>query len=252
MNTSKQNPEPAATENTGRDAQGRFIPGNPGGPGNPYGRRVAELRKIMLECVTDSEMRIIVGELMVQAKCGKLAAIKLLFQYILGKPVQAPNPDAVDVDEIDLYRRAPRLEDVGEVVNHKVGAQAAVELFNALVPVTGEVHVQTFRKVLSDPDWFYKECDRLNGLTEQGEEVDEEGAVKEEEAESVAAGAKPSRAAPSTNGGIEGNGRPSVTRPSANGNPASANRQAGPSGNGDNRRRSNDLPNRNDRPPHRA
>src|SRR5207302_1108759 len=84
MNTSKQNPELAATENTGRDAQGRFSAGNTDGPGNPYGRRVAELRKIMLECVTDAEMRIIVGELMVQAKMGKLAAIKLLFQYLLG------------------------------------------------------------------------------------------------------------------------------------------------------------------------
>jgi len=191
MSTAKQNPEEAAVENTGRDAQGRFIPGNPGGPGNPYGRRVAELRKIMLECVTDSEMRIIVGELVVQAKCGKLAAIKLLFQYILGKPAEAPNPDAVDVDEIDLYRRAPRLEDVGEVVNHKVGAQAAVELFNALVPVTGEVHVQTFRKVLSDPDGFYRECDRLDGLEDQEEEFADEGAVEEEEAEAVAAGVEP-------------------------------------------------------------
>jgi hypothetical protein len=235
MNTSKQNPQQAATENTGRDSQGRFTPGNPGGPGNPYGRRVAELRKIMLECVTDSEMRIIVGELMVQAKCGKLAAIKLLFQYILGKPTEAPNPDAVDVDEIDLYRRAPRLEDVGEVVNHKVGAQAAVELFNALVPLTGEVHVQTFRKVLSDPDWFYKECDRLNGLAEEGEEFVDEGAVEEEEAEPVSA-------APSTTGGMQGNGRPPVTRPSANGNPASAKRQAGPLSNGDDRRRGGPPP----------
>ena len=237
MNTSKQNPEQTTTENTGRDAQGRFTTGNAGGPGNPYGRRVAELRKIMLECVTDSEMRIIVGELVVQAKCGKLAAIKLLFQYILGKPVQAPNPDAVDVDEIDLYRRAPRLEDVGEVVNHKVGAQAAVELFNALVPVTGEVHVQTFRKVLSDPDWFYKECDRLDGLTDEKEEFADEGAVEEEEAEPAAVRVEPSGAGPSTNGGMQGNERPPATRPSANGNPASAKRQAGPLSNGDDRRR---------------
>src|ERR1700730_10104981 len=85
--------EPQPTDNGGRDAQGRFTAGNSGGPGNPFARRVAELRKVLLETVTDSALRIGTGPLMVKAKFGDLAAIKLLFQYVLGKPAATVNPD---------------------------------------------------------------------------------------------------------------------------------------------------------------
>ena len=34
----------APAGDNGRDARGRFAPGNAGGPGNPFARRVAELR----------------------------------------------------------------------------------------------------------------------------------------------------------------------------------------------------------------
>ena len=47
---------------------------------------LARLRTILLECVSDEEMAIIAGQLVVQAKLGDQAAIKLLFQYVLGKP----------------------------------------------------------------------------------------------------------------------------------------------------------------------
>src|SRR5438067_2077329 len=35
-----------------RDADGRFVKGNRGGPGNPFARRVAELRRELLEAVS--------------------------------------------------------------------------------------------------------------------------------------------------------------------------------------------------------
>ena len=37
----------------GRDVQGRFRPGNPGGPGNPFARKVAALRKALLDSVSE-------------------------------------------------------------------------------------------------------------------------------------------------------------------------------------------------------
>jgi hypothetical protein len=43
--------EPAASPGSadgGRDAKGRFAPGNAGGPGNPFARRTAELRREFL------------------------------------------------------------------------------------------------------------------------------------------------------------------------------------------------------------
>ncbi len=59
MNTSASDPrnctatdESPQDADSGRDPNGRFAPGNVGGPGNPFARRVAELRQIMLDCVT--------------------------------------------------------------------------------------------------------------------------------------------------------------------------------------------------------
>ncbi len=37
--------------------------GNLGGPGNPFARRVAELRSVLLECVTKEDMQFIAGQL---------------------------------------------------------------------------------------------------------------------------------------------------------------------------------------------
>jgi hypothetical protein len=80
----------------GRDSRGRFAPGNLGGPGNPYNRRVAELRRILLEEVSDDAMRVIIQVLLFKAQTGDLAAIKLVLQYVLGKPTPAPDPDAIE------------------------------------------------------------------------------------------------------------------------------------------------------------
>jgi hypothetical protein len=88
----------AATNGSdGRDARGRFVKGNGGGPGNPFARRMAQLRKILLGMVTDQQMENIAMELVVKAQNGDMAAIKLLFQYVLGKPGGPIDPDAEDL-----------------------------------------------------------------------------------------------------------------------------------------------------------
>jgi hypothetical protein len=253
MSKSEHNPEQAA-ENSGRDAQGRFTAGNAGGPGNPYGRRVAELRKIMMECVTDAEMRIIVGQLMVKAKFGDLAAIKLFFQYVVGKPAATVDPDAVDVEEVELWQRAPRMEAVSEIVSQRMHAATAARMLNVTVPTLGEAQCKVYHDALVDPEAFYKECDRLDGLedAEDDEYCDDEEAVEDAEDEPVAAAVEPRRAAPSTNGGTQGNGRPRATLPSTNGGVADAKRQAGPLQNGDNRHRSTDGRQRDRKPPNES
>jgi hypothetical protein len=81
------------------DARGRFAPGNPGGPGNPFARQVAKLRSALVNCVTEADMVRIAEDLMVKARMGDLAAIKLLFQYVLGKPAETVNPDTLDIEE---------------------------------------------------------------------------------------------------------------------------------------------------------
>jgi hypothetical protein len=83
-----------------RDSHGRFAKGNLGGPGNPCNRRVAQLRRIMLEEVSDDAMRVMIQVLLFKAQTGDLAAIKLVLQYVLGKPTPAPDPDAVERSEL--------------------------------------------------------------------------------------------------------------------------------------------------------
>jgi hypothetical protein len=52
----------------GRDERGRFATGNMGGPGNPFSRQVAALRKALLDVVSEEDMRKIAHMLVVQAQ----------------------------------------------------------------------------------------------------------------------------------------------------------------------------------------
>jgi hypothetical protein len=94
-NAADNSPPPAP----GRDARGRFAPGNPGGPGNPFARQVAKLRSALVNRVTEADMERIAEDLLVKARLGDLAAIKLLFLYVLGKPAATVNPDTLDIEE---------------------------------------------------------------------------------------------------------------------------------------------------------
>ena len=85
----------------GRDTTGRFLPGNPGGPGNPHAKRVAALRAAMLEAVSDEDMRTIVGKLVALARSGNVPAAKEVLDRCLGK-----------VQEADLLERLESLEGV--------------------------------------------------------------------------------------------------------------------------------------------
>jgi hypothetical protein len=72
-------PQPApAAHDEGRDAAGRFVKGNKGGPGNPFSRRVAAIRKKLVEAVTEEDLDTINTSLILQARRGNLAAIKVL------------------------------------------------------------------------------------------------------------------------------------------------------------------------------
>jgi len=93
------------TTTKGRDANGRFAEGNPGGPGNPYTRQTALLRQAVLDELNEVELRIIVQRLKALAVGGDLQAIKLVLAYAVGKPENAVNPDEVDRLEWELRQR---------------------------------------------------------------------------------------------------------------------------------------------------
>ena len=61
-----------------RDARRRFSRGNKGGPGNPFGRRLAQLREILLRSATEQNVERLANMLMEKAFAGDMAAAKLL------------------------------------------------------------------------------------------------------------------------------------------------------------------------------
>jgi hypothetical protein len=82
-----------------RAVGGQFARGNKGGPGNPFARQVAELRKALLEAVGTDRIRTIVESMIQRAEKGDVAAAKLVFQYTVGKPAPAVEPDRLEIDE---------------------------------------------------------------------------------------------------------------------------------------------------------
>ena len=91
-------------KNNGRNANGTFALGNLGGPGNPFNRQIAALRKEVVNCCTPERLRRITEKMMDLAEEGDVAAAKLVYTFALGKPAEMPNPDRLDIEEWKLYR----------------------------------------------------------------------------------------------------------------------------------------------------
>jgi len=100
MTTATIAPETAPSRN-GRDHRGRFTKGNTGGPGNPFARKTSLLRSVAIQCLSTADMQVIIERLIYFAREGHIPAIKLLFQYTLGKPIEGQHPDEVDFDDSD-------------------------------------------------------------------------------------------------------------------------------------------------------
>jgi hypothetical protein len=81
------------------DDHGRFAPGNAGGPGNPFGWRVARFRMHLLTKTTEQEFEEIRQAVVKAAKEGDMAAARLFFQYLLGKPLAGIDPDQLAAND---------------------------------------------------------------------------------------------------------------------------------------------------------
>src|SRR2546423_132023 len=103
----------AQTPTNGHDAKGRFAHGNPGGPGNPFARQVAALRKVIINRLTEEDLLAITEALLAKAKQGSVSAAKLLLAYAIGKPASAPDPDRLDGQELAHFK--DQVQTVNEV-----------------------------------------------------------------------------------------------------------------------------------------
>jgi hypothetical protein len=88
----------------GRQTDGRFAKGNPGGPGNPFAAKVGKYRARMYRAIKRDDIDLAIKT--IRDICGgdskdsdRLAAARLLLDRAIGPPVEA-----------DLIERLERLE----------------------------------------------------------------------------------------------------------------------------------------------
>jgi hypothetical protein len=93
---------PSLNGSNGRGPGGKFVSGNAGGPGNPFGRRTAELRTLLLHTVSDDDLRAIVGKLVELAKGGDMAAIREILTRTIGRSAETPDPDKMELEATRL------------------------------------------------------------------------------------------------------------------------------------------------------
>jgi hypothetical protein len=128
-------PGPApTTPQDGRAANGTFAKGNKGGPGNPFARKVAKLRSVLLDAVDPECLKRIASKLIELAElCGDLAAMKLLFSYCLGQPGLAVSPDELDLDEWRLADSKPTKSAVLRAMLDSVDPAEAAALLETMI-----------------------------------------------------------------------------------------------------------------------
>jgi hypothetical protein len=135
---------PSPNGANGRDAHGRFAKGNPGGPGNPFARRVAALRRALCETVTEDDVRAITCKLLQQARDGDPAAVRVLFAYAIGRPTDAVNPDTLDLQEWQMYRLAPAGAEELEGLARTLQPEMACRLARAILPHIADTMARNF------------------------------------------------------------------------------------------------------------
>ena len=225
----------------GRMANGRFGKGNRGGPGNPFNRRIAELRRMLMEAVSE-RLPAIVAALIVKAEAGDVAAIRIALQYGVGMPLPAADPDRVDVEEWKLAEESMVTREAVEAVAIETvpvafataiaDVEAKVARLEAMFPTPAEVvqqsnevnvAVEELEAELEDERENYLEDAtfrrRWNANYERAERRSEIEAARlksnggngDEPASSVE---RSLRESPSPNGG---NGRPANAAPKPNG-----------------------------------
>jgi hypothetical protein len=105
---------PAKAREPWRDEKGRYLPGNPGGPGNPMAREMARLRLRLCQTVSDEAFDLVVEKLLLLAIKGHFGAIKLLLEYRAGRPDRSVGIDELPLHEMRLGLEACRLGRLAE------------------------------------------------------------------------------------------------------------------------------------------
>ena len=128
----------------GREANGQFGPGNMIGPGNPYARQAARVKRMMFEVGTDEELRAVIAELFSRARQGDVAAIRLVLAYTAGRPGPAPDPDALDRAELELATSTAAAVVPALAASERFSPDVAVGLLRTRLDVQARLGARAF------------------------------------------------------------------------------------------------------------
>ena len=126
--------------------QGQFTHGNPGGPGNPFARRSAQIKAIVHEVCDDEGIRRGIEALFVQFQQGDLAVAKLLLPYLIGKPGQEPNHDQVNIQEWEILKKQSTMRGELAAIIDTPHPSVVLDAINIMQGVKNPVH----RKEIAD------------------------------------------------------------------------------------------------------
>jgi len=100
-------PAPSPTGPSGRGRDGRFLPGNRAGKGNPLAAHVQRLRAALLNAVAPTDLKVVARKLLSLAKAGDVTAARELLQRTLGPPVETDMLERIEALEAVVLDRNP-------------------------------------------------------------------------------------------------------------------------------------------------
>jgi hypothetical protein len=110
---------------------------------------VAALRSRLLRLVTPEDFDLIAQQLLRLARGGNLAAIKLLFSYVIGRPTDWVDPDTLDRQEYEQYERELSVFKTLTPIIQALPPDLALAMVHAARPiVTGEAAQELAQKCL--------------------------------------------------------------------------------------------------------
>ena len=100
-------------------------------PANGFGRRAARLHEAIQEAVSIDDVKAITHKMIERARNGSEGAAKLVYQYAVGKPTLAGDPDRVDHDEWKMRMERPDSVDLCAGVEGRSPIHLAVNVGRA-------------------------------------------------------------------------------------------------------------------------
>lgn len=145
-------PEQPATvsqaANGDRDGQGRFAQGNWLSTGNPHARHCARMLAMFRSAITDEEMYQLCRVLFQMAHKGDMAALKMVWQYKVGKPLPAPNPDMIERDEWNNYQTDAMTPDEMKQVLSRLPSYVGNAIVSTTLPEIAKAFMRDLGKQL--------------------------------------------------------------------------------------------------------